>query len=125
MLGFSKIEHLIFRILKHEQNVYSHICMIHPEKKLIQFNTGSKHIVDTGRARWSIYGFSSWNSVPMGLIEEGKRFDPEFPKYNVILTPQKVHQVPFIIPPQKILTPDSKETGLWIFSGCLREEYYY
>ena len=121
-----RFEHLLFRILKHEQGVYSRVSLVHPHSKVIHFQQPASFLIDTGRAQWNIHSFSNWNDVPVGLFNPYPRTRPvEDPVYNVILTPQKLVQFPSVVPPSRILTPELKDTGIWVFTGCLRDKYYY
>jgi hypothetical protein len=125
MVSFmERFEHLVFRLCKEENNMYRRIALVHPEKRLLNFQDSRPLLLTTGRANWSIHMYSNWDNVPQGLLEN-KHWVPEHPHYNVILTPQKLRQAPAIIAPAHVLTSDSKETGFWVFTGCLRDKYYY
>ncbi len=125
MVSFmERFEHLVIRLMKDEHHMYTRISLMHPEKRLLQFNNAGPLHITTGRANWKIYTYSNWDNVPQGILEN-KRWVTEHPQYNIILTPQKLRQAPAIVRPAHVLTSDSKETGLVVFTGCLRDEYYY
>lgn len=116
-------EHLLFRVTKPVGvKSASAITMVHPRIEQFSFiNPYAVHL-STGRVNWKLHVLPEYWIPPEVAQYKEEFFCPEDPRFHVIVSPQKIYQVPCWMPIQ-IELPREETYTLVLYGGLTEEKF--
>jgi hypothetical protein len=116
-------EHLLFRVTKPlGKTAASNVVMVHPRVEKMSFLQPYNLHLTTGRVSWKLHVLPEY-WIPAEIAQYKQDFFcPEDPRFHVIVSPQKIHQVPSWMPIQ-IELPREDTYTLVVYGGLTQDKF--
>ena len=119
----SSFEHLLFRVTKAVgQTSATSVTLVHPHVQTFRFAKPYNIHLSTGRVSWKLHVLPEYWIPPEVAQYKIRSFCPEDPRFHVIVSPQKLHQVPCWMPIHMEL-PREETYTLVVYGGLTQEKF--
>ncbi len=116
-------EHLIFQVSRPiSVKRASKIILQHPHVQTFTFNKPYNIHLSTGRASWKLHVLPEYWIPPEIAQYQENMLCPEDPRFHVIVSPEKIHQVPAWIRPSIVL-PRTDVFQMILYGGLTQEKF--